>query len=364
MSVPTMTYTESPVVTAFSPPMMGTTNRQVYELPQQQGPTSGLAVDTSLLSGGLGVLDGVSTGSQGYTSYYTGGPPQVPSPLGSPGAPFTRLRSMSCASQQSDVSSNPVSFRHNPYGDEDGWNNRTPSPMGVSPVSPASFPSFPSLESGANLEYSYPAPPIQTGEIRPIDTATNSSDENTPLKPTKEQKAPKPKEGKKAVSAMLVKFKHGREGEYYSDISRKPGTHVVIEGQRGQDLGIVSSCHIVDNKPRAERRRRRVRRDATDEEIHAWNTTLLAEEETALSLMKQHAIKHKIPIVVHRAEFQFDRKKLTFHYTTKVAKPDFRSILHDGFRQFKCRIWMNNCDPRSSEPGDKINLNSSLLPSF
>ena len=353
-------------MTAFSPPMMGTTNRQVYELPQQAiGGVPGLTVDSALLTGGLGVLDGASNGSQGYTSYYTG-PPQVPSPLGSPGVPFTRLRSMSCASQQSDVSSNPVSFRHNPYGDEEAWNNRTPSPpLGVAPVSPASFPSFPSLESGANLEYSYPTmPSIQTGEIRPIEIETNSSDENAPMKPIKEHKAPKPKEGKKAVSAMLVKFKHGREGEYYSDTPRVPGTHVVIEGQRGQDLGIVAGCHTVDNKPRAERRRRRVRRDASDEEIHAWGTTLLAEEEAALSLMKQQAIKHKIPIVVHRAEFQFDRKKLTFHYTTKIAKPDFRSILHDGFRQFKCRIWMNNCDPRSSEPGDKINLNSSLLPSL
>lgn len=68
----------------------------------------------------------------------------------------------------------------------------------------------------------------------------------------------------------------------------------------------------------------------------------------------QQVQRHNIPITVHCAEYQFDRKKLTFHYSTDVGHPDFRTLLRDGYKQFRCRIWMNNCRPKGTDPGQPL----------
>ncbi|KAJ9435133.1 hypothetical protein DIPPA_30472, partial [Diplonema papillatum] len=305
-----------------------------------------------------------------------------------------RNRSMSCTSRQSDCS---ASYRHDPYaephhGDNDVYieslGHRTPTPPPPLPgqqspmVSPTDMysPSFAGLlsldpsfgppqphpqqrnsttspqqpylpqggymmhgleraDSPSHLVNSHPQHSNYEMMFANNDSIASLSKCSTPEAQFDDtrQKAPKKKakkEGRKTVCAMLVKFKHGREGEYYGDEPRKLGTHVIIEGQRGQDLGVVALARMVDNKPRAERRKRKVKRDATHAEVELWRGELYREEEQALSLMKHQVTKHNVPIVVHRAEYQFDRKKLTFHYTTKVSKPDFRAVLHDGFRHF------------------------------
>eukprot|EP01060_Flectonema_neradi_P022163 TRINITY_DN3044_c0_g1_i1.p1 TRINITY_DN3044_c0_g1~~TRINITY_DN3044_c0_g1_i1.p1 ORF type:complete len:417 (+),score=107.77 TRINITY_DN3044_c0_g1_i1:62-1312(+) len=162
---------------------------------------------------------------------------------------------------------------------------------------------------------------------------------------------------------LVVKFKHGREGAYSSEVMMPIGTHVIVRGDWGQDLGVVAgSCAPDPNEP-SPRKRSWVSRTATDDEISEWKQLLIAEE-SALQYIRQQAQYHNVPITVHRAEYQLDGSKLTFHYTTTVGHPDFRAILRDGYREFRCRIWLNNCIPKDGEKGDVLDLTSGPIPAL
>ncbi|KAJ9444859.1 hypothetical protein DIPPA_25699 [Diplonema papillatum] len=79
--------------------------------------------------------------------------------------------------------------------------------------------------------------------------------------------------------------------------------------------------------------------------------------------MKDLAAQTATPVVIHRAEYQLDRKKLTFHFTSDVMHPDFSSLVHVAHARFGCRIWMNNCQPKPNERGELIDLSAEPCPS-
>eukprot|EP01060_Flectonema_neradi_P017510 TRINITY_DN24394_c0_g1_i1.p1 TRINITY_DN24394_c0_g1~~TRINITY_DN24394_c0_g1_i1.p1 ORF type:complete len:404 (+),score=83.83 TRINITY_DN24394_c0_g1_i1:59-1270(+) len=162
---------------------------------------------------------------------------------------------------------------------------------------------------------------------------------------------------------LIVRFKHGRQGAYTSQSLMPLGTHVIVRGDWGQDLGIVVGSCSPDPNESAPRKRSWVARIASNDELTQWKE-LLAAEESALNYMRQQCIQHNVPISIHRAEYQLDGAKLTFHYTTKVEHPDFRNILKDGYREFRCRIWLNNCIPSEGEKGDLLDLTSAPIPTI
>eukprot|EP01059_Diplonema_ambulator_P031626 TRINITY_DN5867_c0_g1_i1.p1 TRINITY_DN5867_c0_g1~~TRINITY_DN5867_c0_g1_i1.p1 ORF type:complete len:407 (+),score=109.33 TRINITY_DN5867_c0_g1_i1:35-1222(+) len=393
MAVPMMQYVQAvpPMQFGFAPPCMSEVNRQVYELPPQ--PSQPLPMHESYISGTDQELLHIDTGSLGHLpgrDYNRGASSLCSSPSVSPVSMFSgpsleasstgyrRRRSMSCASGTSGVSDTSLPFRHDPYGETEDCvyieSSRTPSPPPqASPAlsfsgSAYSITGIPPLEGSSSFSYTQPSPTPQycdSAPFAPINTShpilSNVNGNRTP-----------PMES--APPTRIVPFARVPQKSVAPAASISPLMNDVIRPAEQEEADkkkkkkepkkavAAMTVKIVDNKPRAERRRRRVRRDATPEEVEDWKGELYREEEQALSIMKAQVTKHRVPIVVHRAEYQFDRKKLTFHYTTKVAKPDFRSVLHDGFRHFKCRIWMNNCDPNSCEPGDRIDLNSECLP--
>ena len=152
---------------------------------------------------------------------------------------------------------------------------------------------------------------------------------------------------------VRVQHKHGRCGVYIHSKSAPAGSHVIVDGDRGLDLGMVIECKGMSTLEGAKKNNK-VKRDATEEEVRTWREGLVSDEAKAMKFIAHQIARHSIPIVVHRAEFQFDRKKLTFHYTTEATHPDFRCILKDGYRQFRCRIWLNNCNPKGSDPGQAL----------
>lgn len=50
-------------------------------------------------------------------------------------------------------------------------------------------------------------------------------------------------------------------------------------------------------------------------------------------------LKHCLLMDVRHAEYQFDKKKLTFYYEAK-SRVDFVTLNKELFREFSCRIWM------------------------
>ncbi|CED84026.1 Uncharacterized protein PSP1 (suppressor of DNA polymerase alpha mutations in yeast) [Phaffia rhodozyma] len=67
--------------------------------------------------------------------------------------------------------------------------------------------------------------------------------------------------------------------------------------------------------------------------------TKMQDEAKALWLCQQKVKQKKLPMEVVDAEYQWDRRKLTFYFVAE-RRIDFRELVREMFRTFKTRIWM------------------------
>eukprot|EP00755_Sulcionema_specki_P010805 Sspe_Gene.7142::Locus_2414_Transcript_2_2_Confidence_0.800_Length_2649::g.7142::m.7142/K03514/PAPD5_7, TRF4; non-canonical poly(A) RNA polymerase PAPD5/7 len=170
------------------------------------------------------------------------------------------------------------------------------------------------------------------------------------------QSAPVPGTTSEPIAyTVVVEFRYGRVDEFGSPKALPVGAHAMVETSRGQDVGIVLASHHGPPPRHRGNKGHQSIREATEAEIALWRRNAV-DEASALSYMREQVAKQEIPITVHGAEYQFDRRKLTFHYSSEISRPPFQFLLHDGYRRFRCRIWLNNCQPKGSEPGEPIDL--------
>eukprot|EP00659_Diplonema_papillatum_P015106 gene15106-23079_t len=168
-----------------------------------------------------------------------------------------------------------------------------------------------------------------------------------------------------ALFTVVVEFRFRRCGVFGTGEQFAVGGRVLVETARGQDVGTVLASstgppnsrksranHAPENASAPNNPKATVR-VATEAEVALWERNI-ADEPIALNYIREQVHAHKIPIDVHGAEYQFDRRKLTFHYSSSLKRPPFQTLLHDGYRRFRCRIWMNNCQPTGSDPGEPI----------
>lgn len=144
-----------------------------------------------------------------------------------------------------------------------------------------------------------------------------------------------------APRVVEVAFK-GNRREYYltDDESLKAGDYVVVDAERGQDLGRVRSAGGVATRkcggPSAQAPARRVLRTAAPDEVQRL-MVLRADEDRvrrkARELVEQHGLKMKVT----ETEWQWDRNKLTLYFTAE-RRVDFRQLVRDLARTFRTRI--------------------------
>lgn len=112
-----------------------------------------------------------------------------------------------------------------------------------------------------------------------------------------------------------MKFKH-----YFRDYLLHPfvktavrvGDVVRVDADRGEDIGHVTSISSLTNDLPLGRLGY-ILRMATAEEKYLL--PLKAKEEwDALELCRQRTVEHQLPMNILDAEYQFDRKKLTFFF--------------------------------------------------
>jgi len=141
-----------------------------------------------------------------------------------------------------------------------------------------------------------------------------------------------------------VQFKGSRK-EYFAcdDLSLKPGTSVIVEADRGEDLGRISATGTI-----AERKcsssggcatplpEKRVIRTARDEEIER-RAVLRTDEERVRIKTRELVEKHGLKMKVTEAEWQLDRNKLLIYFTAD-RRVDFRRLVRDLARTFRTRI--------------------------
>ena len=123
-----------------------------------------------------------------------------------------------------------------------------------------------------------------------------------------------------------------------------PPTHVIVEGDRGEDLGQVHAVGALAEKRYAGvahgvaigEATRRVVRIAKDDEIKRAQALTGDNESTRRAAMAQVRTLG-LQMKLTDAEWQWDRRKLTLYFTAE-KRVDFRTLVRDLAATFKARI--------------------------
>jgi cell fate regulator YaaT (PSP1 superfamily) len=143
-----------------------------------------------------------------------------------------------------------------------------------------------------------------------------------------------------------VSFKGNRREFFIWDGEEPPRMHapVIVEADRGEDLGRVNAvgelaqrrCGGCAHGCGSEQPTRKAIRAATsDDERRAAELRVQDEEARRKAMEKVRA--HALVMKVSDAEWQWDRRKLTFYFTAE-KRVDFRSLVRDLAAVFRTRI--------------------------
>ncbi|KAL9560019.1 hypothetical protein MBANPS3_000134 [Mucor bainieri] len=182
------------------------------------------------------------------------------------------------------------------------------------------------------------------------------------------------------VPLYMVEFKGGRTDFFYvldsNQFHPQLGDLVIVEADRGKDLGKVA-CNTLtidqvtaleqkkqaqlqqlenNDKDKDKEKDKEAKEDEApakaQRELHIKRIFRLAapdevnlllvkgqDEHKALVVCQQKTKQRKLPMEVVDAEYQWDRRKLTFYFEAE-NRIDFRELVRELFKIYKTRIWM------------------------
>ncbi|KAF9552698.1 PSP1-domain-containing protein [Agrocybe pediades] len=251
-------------------------------------------------------------------------------------------------------------------------NNSMQSPIspGTRPINPQQPPYYPQAQrrlSDAQQQHGYhQQPPTPSSSQHP----TNLADlgKGVPL-----HSVPS------SWPLFIVEFKAGRTDLFYcTDVSQdiRVGDLVIVEADRGKDLGKVVNDRITIAEVEAFQREqsekgfgghsgmdangqplspgaggsaggpggkkeinpKMIYKKAGQQDMQLL-ATKMEDETKALALCQSKVRAKKLPMEVVDAEYQWDRRKLTFYFVAE-KRIDFRELVRELFRLYKTRIWM------------------------
>jgi cell fate regulator YaaT (PSP1 superfamily) len=136
-----------------------------------------------------------------------------------------------------------------------------------------------------------------------------------------------------------VAFKGMRRGFFTSpDVTLRAGEWVLVEVERGRDVGRVRSVGgVARSKCGSDPAQAPpVLRRAEPGEVHQLHT-LRADEERVRRRTRELVEQQGLKMKVSDAEWQWDRNKLTIYFTAE-RRVDFRQLVRDLARTFRSRI--------------------------
>ena len=155
------------------------------------------------------------------------------------------------------------------------------------------------------------------------------------------------------TSLIEVRFK-GNRREYFtwpSEDSLQIDEAVIVEVERGQDLGRISALGSVAEKKcercgacNQEATPRVIQRKATQEDLRTA-VELRGNEEDVRRTARDRVRQHDLPMKVSDAEWQWDRRKLTIYFTAD-QRVDFRALVRDLAGLFRTRIELRQIGAR------------------
>ena len=159
--------------------------------------------------------------------------------------------------------------------------------------------------------------------------------------------------GKKTFDIIEVSFKNGRKGFYKNNknLQLYKGDSVVVEGNPGQDIGIVMMTgELVKHQMRRKREDKNIRdlskiiKKPSEQDLVTWKESRGKEYET-MHEAREMAIKLGLQMKISDVEYQADGKKATFYYTAE-QRVDFRQLIKRIADRFKVRVEMKQIGSR------------------
>ena len=148
------------------------------------------------------------------------------------------------------------------------------------------------------------------------------------------------------ASLIEVSFKGNRREFFTWDNESVPekNTAIIVEADRGEDLGYVhatgdAAVHRSKGVPHGtggEMPQRKARRVASNEDVKR-HKDLRAQDDDARRKAQERVRANALAMKVSDAEWQWDRKKLTFYFTAE-KRVDFRTLVRELAAAFRTRI--------------------------
>jgi cell fate regulator YaaT (PSP1 superfamily) len=143
-----------------------------------------------------------------------------------------------------------------------------------------------------------------------------------------------------------VAFKGNRREFYLWEAEQLPAKNaaIIVEADRGEDLGYVHATgeaaafrnQGVPHSTGEAGPQRKARRLATSDDIRRHND-LRSQDEEARRKAMERVRANSLVMKVSDAEWQWDRKKLTFYFTAE-KRVDFRTLVRELAASFRTRI--------------------------
>ncbi|MBD3165170.1 hypothetical protein GF324_01080 [bacterium] len=147
---------------------------------------------------------------------------------------------------------------------------------------------------------------------------------------------------------LEVEFKGRRKCVYKNEqeFPLQPNDLVVVQADRGEDLGRVTLIgerwqerlkpEQSEEEPAPEQQIEDVLRRAGEEDLQILEENRKLEKD-ARTVFIEFVRKHELEMKLVDAEYQLDRKKLTFYFTAD-GRVDFRALVKDLAHHFRTRI--------------------------
>ncbi len=135
-----------------------------------------------------------------------------------------------------------------------------------------------------------------------------------------------------------VAFKGNRTAIYTNPVgfNLRTGDYVIVEAERGEDMGVVVAIGQVVSLKEMRAEPLKMMRLATDSDMEKFQSNR-KEEEAAFEVCKSKINKHNLNMKLVDVEYQFDRNKLTFYFTSD-QRVDFRQLVRDLAGKYRTRI--------------------------
>ena len=148
-----------------------------------------------------------------------------------------------------------------------------------------------------------------------------------------------------------VVFKARRTSIYRnrSQLPVRAGSGVVVTAPRGVDYGQVTlTGRSVQLRTRSTKSSGTIIRLATDRDVERYEINRLDEEE-ALAMAQQSVRRRGLPMKVVDAEWQFDRKRISFYYVAERRNLDLKKLIGEFIFRYKkhhARVELRRLSPR------------------